>query len=198
MPKMRLFGNAALSFITKFSSGYWNIFDPTNGYTAIHRDVASHLPWKKLSRRYFFETDILFRLNILRAVVIDVPMSARYGDEVSNLKISKVAGEFLTKNIRNFVKRIFYNYYLRDMSLASIELPLGLLSFIFGVAFGLTNWWQSVHEGTVSSAGTVMLSALPVIVGLQLMLAFLGQDISSVPTRAFHRNRQTDFQGLRL
>lgn len=190
IPKVRLFGNAALSFITKISSGYWNLFDPTNGYTAIHRDVASHLPWKKISRRYFFETDILFRLNVLRAVVIDVPMNARYGDEVSNLKISKVAGEFLTKNIRNFVKRIFYNYYLRDMSLASIELPLGVLSFLFGVVFGLINWWQSIQLGTVSSAGTVMLSALPVIVGLQLVLAFVGQDIASVPTRTFHRNKQ--------
>ncbi|GHU35112.1 hypothetical protein AGMMS50256_29780 [Betaproteobacteria bacterium] len=89
MPKVRLFGNAALSFMTKLSSGYWDLFDPTNGYTAIHRDVASHLPFDKISRRYFFESDILFRLNILRAVVADTPMSAKYGDEVSGLKISK-------------------------------------------------------------------------------------------------------------
>ena len=190
MPKIRLFGNAALSFMTKISSGYWNLFDPTNGYTAIHRDVARHLPFNKISRRYFFETDILFRLNILRAVVVDIPMDAKYGDEVSNLKISKVVGEFFVKHVRNFSKRIFYNYYLRDMSLASIELPVGLILFLFGLFFGLTHWWYSVDLGVPSSAGTVMLSALPVIVGLQLILAFLGHDISSVPDRAFHMLRR--------
>jgi len=85
MPKRRLFGNAALSFMTKLSSGYWNLFDPTNGYTAIHASVAKYLPFEKISNRYFFETDMLFRLNTLGAVVVDVPMVAKYADEVSNL-----------------------------------------------------------------------------------------------------------------
>lgn len=187
MPKTRLIGNAVLSFMTKLSSGYWNIFDPTNGYTAIHRDVAQRLPFKKISRGYFFETDILFRLNILHAVVVDIPMDAKYADEVSNLRISRIAGEFLLKHCRNLGKRIFYNYYLRDMSLASIELPLGIAMFLFGLIFGIYHWAQSIAEGVSSSSGTVMLSALPVIIGLQLILAFLGHDISSVPNRPFHR-----------
>lgn len=187
MPKVRLFGNAALSFMTKLSSGYWDLFDPTNGYTAIHRDVAQHLPFKKISRRYFFETDILFRLNILRAVVVDIPMDAKYGDEASGLKISKIVGEFFLKHVRNFWKRIFYNYYLRDMSLASIELPVGLAMLLFGLLFGAYHWVLSMSSGQSSSSGTVMLSALPVIIGLQLILAFLGHDIRSVPNKPFHR-----------
>lgn len=187
MPRMRVFGNAALSFMTKLSSGYWDLFDPTNGYTAIHRDVAQHLPFNKISRRYFFETDMLFRLNTLRAVVVDVPMDARYGDEVSNLHISRIIGEFLLKHMNNFSKRIFYNYYLRDMSIASIELPLGILMLIFGVFFGGYQWLVSLNSGLASSAGTVMLSALPIIIGFQLILAFLGYDIRSVPTRPFQR-----------
>lgn len=186
MPRIRLFGNAVLSFMTKFSSGYWDLFDPTNGYTAIHRDVAKHLPLDKISRRYFFETDILFRLNTLRAVVVDVPMHAKYGDEVSNLKISKVVGEFFVKHVRNFGKRIFYNYYLRDMSLASIELPVGILMLLSGFVFGVSHWVSSIYTDIPTSAGTVMLSALPIILGIQLILAFLGQDIASVPRRPFH------------
>ncbi|ALX86612.1 glycosyl transferase family 2 [Achromobacter denitrificans] len=189
MPRVRLFGNAVLSFMTKLSSGYWNLFDPTNGYTAIHRDVARHLPMEKISQRYFFETDILFRLNILRAVVVDVPMEAKYGDEVSNLRIGGIIGEFFTKNIRNFAKRVFYNYYLRDMSLASIELPLGCFSMLFGIFFGVYKWVETAGTGVATPAGTVMLSALPIIVGLQLILAFLGHDISAVPVRPFHRGR---------
>lgn len=186
MPKMRLFGNAGLSFLTKISSGYWDIFDPTNGYTAIHRDVARYLPFDKISRRYFFETDMLFRLNTLRAVAVDVPMHAKYGDEVSNLKISKVIGEFLRKNVRNFFKRIFYNYYLRDMSLASFELPIGILSVLFGLFYGVTHWISAASSGTTASSGTVMLAAMPVLLGVQLILAFIGYDVSSTPRRAVH------------
>ncbi|MGZ5007128.1 MAG: glycosyltransferase family 2 protein [Methylobacter sp.] len=190
MPRIRLFGNAVLSFMTKLSSGYWNLFDPTNGYTAIHADVARHLPFEKISYRYFFETDMLFRLNTLRAVAVDVPMDAKYGDEVSNLKISKVIGEFLVKHIRNFFKRIFYNYYLRDMSLASIELPLGVLLFIFGSGFGVYHWINSLQEGVTTPAGTVMLAALPILMGTQLILAFLSYDIANVPRRPLHNLRR--------
>jgi glycosyltransferase involved in cell wall biosynthesis len=190
MPKIRLFGNAVLSFMTKISSGYWDLFDPTNGYTAIHADVARHLPFEKISRRYFFETDILFRLSTLRAVVVDIPMDAKYGDEVSNLKISKIVGEFLVKHMRNFSKRVFYNYYLRDMSLASIELPIGVLLFISGSSFGIYQWIHSLKAGITTPAGTVMLAALPILMGLQLILAFLAYDIASVPRRPFHKLRR--------
>ena len=194
MPKVRLVGNAVLSLMTKLSSGYWDLFDPTNGYTAIHANVARHLPFSKISNRYFFETDVLFRLNILRAVVVDIPMDARYSDEVSNLNISKILGEFLVKHMRNLGKRIFYNYYLRDLSLASIELPLGILLFMFGVVFGGWHWFQALREGTATPAGTVMLSALPTLMGLQLILAFLAYDIASVPrnpTQTRYRRRKS-------
>jgi len=191
MPRIRLFGNSVLSFLTKFSSGYWDVFDPTNGYTAIHAEVARLLPFHKISARYFFETDILFRLNIQRAVVVDVPMVARYEDEVSNLKVSRIIGEFIIKHLRNFGKRIFYNYYLRDLSVASIELPLGIFLFLFGILFGAVHWLSSMGEGTVTPAGTVMLAALPILMGLQLILAFISYDVESVPRRVVHILRQS-------
>src|SRR5690554_3892852 len=189
MPRVRLFGNAVLSLMTKLSSGYWDLFDPTNGYTAIHADVARHLPFEKISHRYFFETDMLFRLNTLRAVVVDIPMEAHYGDEQSNLKISDILGEFLLKHARNFVKRIFYNYYLRDMSLSSLELPLGLLLVVFGVLYGGYHWMGSLEEGIPTPAGTVMLSALPILLGMQFILAFIGHDISSVPSSPLRQHK---------
>ena len=187
MPKGRLVGNAILSFMTKLSSGYWDLFDPMNGYTAIHAEVAGHLPLEKISRGYFFETEMLFRLNTLRAVVVDLPMSAKYGDEHSNLKASRIAGEFLVKHVRFLFKRIGYNYYLRDLSLASIQLPVGLLLLLFGVGFGGYQWVESARAGLPTSAGTVMLAAMPLLVGIQLVLAFIGYDIASVPRRPIQR-----------
>jgi len=187
MPGIRIIGNAGLSFMTKLSSGYWDIFDPTNGFTAIHADVARRLPNQKISKRYFFESDMLFRLNTLRAVVIDVPMDAHYADEVSNLHISNVLGDFLYKHFRNGFKRIFYNYFLRDMSVASLELIAGLILILTGSAIGVYHWWHSVHTGVETTAGTVMLAALPLIIGLQFILGFLSYDMGSVPRRPVQR-----------
>jgi glycosyltransferase involved in cell wall biosynthesis len=187
MPPLRLFGNAVLSFMTKLSSGYWDLFDPTNGFTAIHADAARHLPFAKISRRYFFETDMLFRLNTLQAVVADVPMDASYGDEVSNLKVSRIVTEFFAKHVRNFVKRLFYNYYLRNMSLASLELPLGLGLLFGGAIYGGIHWIESSRAGVETPAGTVMLAAMPILMGMQLILAFLANDIASVPKRPLQK-----------
>lgn len=186
MPAVRLFGNAVLSFMTKMSSGYWNLFDPTNGYTAIRADVLRDLPLDKLSERYFFESDMLFRLNTLRAMVTDVPMRAVYAEENSNLNIGKILLPFLTGHARNFGKRLFYNYFLRDFNIASIELVLGLSLFVFGLVFGLVQWESSISSGAPASAGTVMLSALPIIVGVQLLLSFLQYDIQAVTKFPVH------------
>lgn len=186
MPKIRLFGNAMLSFMTKLSTGYWDLFDPTNGYTAIHRDAARVLPMQRISRRYFFETDMLFRLGTVRAKVIDVPMDAVYGDEVSNLKISKILGEFLGKHIVNTYKRIFYNYFLRGMSVASLELLFGMIVFVFGSVFGAYHWFLSSEHHAAATTGTVMVSALSVLCGVQLLLAFINFDVANVPRRALH------------
>lgn len=187
MPKIRLFGNACLSLMTKLSSGYWQIFDPTNGFTAIHANVARQLPLSKISSRYFFETDMLFRLNTLRAVVVDVPMNAVYEDEVSNLKVHKIIPEFIVKHCRNFIKRIFYNYFLRDMSLASLELIIGLLFICFGLVFGAINWLNAKLTMSSTPVGTVVLVAITIILGTQLLLGFLAYDINSIPSRCLHK-----------
>jgi len=183
MPKLRIFGNSTLSFLTKLSSGYWDIFDPTNGFTAIHSEAARRLPFNKISKRFFFETDILFRLNIIRAVVVDVPMDAKYENELSNLKVHKILIEFLCGHLRNIYKRIFYNYYLRDLSVASFELPLGILLFLSGIVFGIIKWVEASQTGITTPAGTVMLAALPTFMGVQFLLSFINYDIISVPRR---------------
>ncbi|MGA3400359.1 MAG: glycosyltransferase family 2 protein, partial [Acetobacteraceae bacterium] len=186
MPKVRLLGNAILSFVTKLSSGYWTIFDPTNGFTAISAAVVRHLPLHKISRRYFFESDMLFRLGTLRACVIDIPMAAAYGDEVSSLKIGRVLPQFLRGHLRNLGKRLLYAYFVRDFSVATLQLVFGTLFLIFGLVFGLHAWIVSASDRTYASTGTVMLAALPVIVGIQFLLSFIAFDMAATPSRAIH------------
>ena len=181
MPAVRLLGNAGLSFMSKLSTGYWDIFDPTNGYTAIHRGVLAALPLGKISSRYFFESDMLFRLGTLRAKVLDIPMAAVYGDEKSSLSVRHAALEFGVKHLRNFSKRIVYNYFLRNFSFASIELVLGSMLLMFGIVFGLVKWQESAVSGVTASAGTVMIAGVSIILGLQLLLAFLSFDMNSTP-----------------
>ncbi|MDR1083725.1 MAG: glycosyltransferase family 2 protein [Deltaproteobacteria bacterium] len=181
MPVFRLVGNGLISFVNKLSSGYWNIFDPTNGYLAICGKVAALLPMDKIAKRYFFESDMLFRLNLLKAVVTDIPMKAIYRDEVSNLKISCELFSFISGHLKNTCKRIFYNYFLRDVTSGSFELVLGLILFLFGFIFGLSTWIENAGQVSATPSGTVMLAALPIILGLQFLLAFLNNDIYSVP-----------------
>jgi len=181
MPTIRLIGNSALSLINKAVNGYWHIMDPTNGFTAIHKNGLMHLDLDKIDERYFFESDMLFRLGVNRAKVADFPMDAFYGDEESGLKVSRVLFEFPLKYLTRFFKRIFYNYFLRDFNAGSVQLFLGLILVLFGSIFGALKWWNSITSADGAPIGTVMLAALPVIIGSQLLMGFLHYDVSNSP-----------------
>ncbi len=183
MPHLRIFGNSILSLVNKFVNGYWNIMDPTNGYTAIHRTALSMLDLDRISERYFFESDMLFRLGIIRAVVTDIPMPALYGNEKSSLNIGRVFFSFPPKYMNRFFKRIFYNYFLRDFNVGTIQLLFGLILFIGGLSFGIYEWIQSINFNTPATPGTVMIAALPTILGFQLMLSALQYDINNIPQK---------------
>lgn len=186
MPIVRVLGNAGLSFMTKISSGYWTVTDPTNGFTAIRRELIEELRLAKLHRRFFFESDMLFRLNLLGAAVADVPMKAVYGKEKSNLSVTKTLFQFPWLHFVNHMKRIFYSYYLREMSIASFELPFGLGLLVFGIGYGINAWASASAAGVATTTGNVMIAALPIIIGFQLVLAFLSYDIASTPKRPRH------------
>jgi glycosyltransferase involved in cell wall biosynthesis len=185
MPTVRVLGNAMLSFAAKLSTGYWNLFDPTNGYTAIEANVARLVMQKRIARRFFFETDLLYHLGTLRAVVRDVPMPARYADEVSNIRISQIVGPFAVRHARNFAQRVIGQYFIRDFNAASLELVFGLFFSLFGVGYALSYLANRV-PGQAASAGVVMLAALPVILGAQFLLQAMNFDVLNVPTRPIH------------
>lgn len=181
MPWIRVIGNAGLSFMSKLSTGYWNLLDPTNGFIAIDRRAARQVAWNKVAKRWFFESDVLFRLSIIRAVVIDVPLPARYASEKSNLKVTQTLLQFPVLHFINFIKRIFYCYFLREFHIASFNLLLGLGLIAFGITFGLYHWIHGYQLNQLASAGTVMFAALPIILGWQALLSFLSFDVANVP-----------------
>ena len=188
MPLVRRIGNLGLSFLTKVASGYWNVFDPTNGYLAISSNMIKSLDQNRINKRYFFETSMLLELYMARAVVIDVPMPARYGGEVSSLSASRSLVEFSYYLLRGVVRRLWLQYFVLDFSIASLYFIVGFLLTLLGTAWGSFFWHQSIQTGVTVSTGTVMVAVLPVILGFQLLLQGVAYDIQNVPRIILRRH----------
>lgn len=182
MPRYRVFGNIVLSFMTKMASGYWHLFDPQNGYTATRTDVLRRVPLDRVARRYSFENDLLIHLNILQVPAIDVPIPALYGNEVSSIKLRRVVPELLNLLTRGFWRRIWYRYVLWSFSPIALLLAMGIA--LFGIGFCISLWIAFVVASTVvATAGTVMLAALPLMIGTQMLISALQLDIQASPSQ---------------
>lgn len=181
MPSYRVFGNVVLSFFTKLASGYWNLFDPQNGYTAIRTEVLERVPLERVAKRYSFENDLLIHLNILQVPATDVPIPAVYGDEVSSIRLRKVIPELLNRLTVGYWSRIWYRYVLWSFSPIALLLFMGLLLFAVGV--GISVWVMFQIAGSVvATAATVMLAALPLMIGTQMLISALQLDIQATPS----------------
>jgi len=184
MPVVRRIGNAMLSFLNKSASGYWNVFDPTNGYVAIRRVIIDFLPVKWIHRRFFFESSMLIALGILGAVVLDVPIPARYGSEKSNLKISRAVFEFPIQMAIGLIRRIWFRKILYSLTMEAFLGIFGLLFFAVGLAYGLYGFVTfTLIDHVQSPTGVVMAAALLMLFGFQMLLNAILLDIQSVPVR---------------
>jgi dolichol-phosphate mannosyltransferase len=181
MPLIRRVGNMGLAFLSKAATGYWTLFDPTNGFHAIRSEVLAQLSLDGIDRSYYFETSMLAHLYLLGAVVKDVPMPARYQGEVSNLLIHRVLFEFPFKLLVTLFHRVVLKNFLYDFSMASIYLLTGLPLLLFGLIFGIYKWIQYASAGIPAPTGTVMLPTLSVLLGIQLLLSAIEIDLRSVP-----------------
>lgn len=181
MPLIRRVGNMGLGFLAKAATGYWNLFDPTNGFSAIRSEVLAQIPLERVDRSFYFETSMLAHLYLLGAVVKDVPMPARYQDEVSNLLVHRVLFEFPSKLFLTFFRRVVLKNFIYDFSMASIYLLTGLPLLLFGLTFGIYKWIQYARIGIPAPTGTVMLPTLSVLLAIQLLLSSVEIDLRSVP-----------------
>ena len=183
MPTIRRLGNTALSFLTKAATGYWNCFDPNNGFIAIRSEVLSQIKLEDVHKSFFFETSMLSNIYLLGAKIQDIPMPAKYGNESSNLSISKVLGEFPFKLLRCFCRRLILKNFLYDFNMESVYLLTGLPLTLTGVVFGLYNWVLYALKGITAPTGTIMIPTLLVILGFQLLLAAISIDLQAIPQK---------------
>lgn len=181
MPKVRLIGNLGLSYLVKLASGYWDTFDPVNGFTAIDRSALELLELDRISNCYYFETDMLCHLNNVRAVVKDVMLATHYGDEVSMLNPAKILFKFPPKLMVSFIRRIIWRYYISDFSTFSILFLFGWVLFLFGLIYGFSVWTTNAAAGVATPTGTVMVSVVPLFLGFQMLLHANLYDINNVP-----------------
>lgn len=181
MPRHRIMGNVLLTFMTKLASGYWHIFDPQNGYTAITASGLRVLNLDAIHSRFFFENDMLIHLNLFGFRVKDVAIPARYGKEESDLSPLKVSATFPLLLLRRFFYRIYQRYVLRDFSPIALFLFLGLVLFGWGALFGAYLWIEAMITGSLTPTGTIMLALLPLILGFQLLLQAIVLDIQETP-----------------
>jgi dolichol-phosphate mannosyltransferase len=189
MPRARLGGNIALTFLTKVASGYWHVLDPQNGFVAIRADVLRRLPLARLARGYFFENDMLIRLNALEARVEDVPLPSRYGNETSSLRPGRALVEFPFRLVGGFFRRLFWRYLFHDVSPVAIFFLSGALLFLFGAIFGAYHWIRNAPRNVPTPTGTVMIAAMPIILGFQLILQALVLDVQNSPRAGSDRRR---------
>jgi dolichol-phosphate mannosyltransferase len=179
VPWRALIGNSVESFVSKVASGYWDVTDPGNGFTALHGSVARALGLDKLARDDTFESDMLFRLAMLRAVVVDVPMPAR-------VHHARPRAQFPRKLFSRTLKRLSYGYFLRDFNAGTLQFLAGVFLLMIGAVYGGTQWYTAAAADIPATPGTVMLAALPLLAGMQLLIAAFHYEVTNLPRRPLH------------
>ncbi len=177
MPGIRLTGNILLTFLTKFVSGYWNVFDPQNGYVMITGKMLKRLDLKRLDCGYFFENSMLINLNVLRAKIAEIYLPARYGGEDSSMRISRVMATFPWKLLCGYAYRIYHKYVFRSLSPFALLLLFGIGAMAWGTVWGSVAWWRSYVTQIPATTGTVILALLPLLLGWSSLLQALVLDV---------------------
>ncbi|MEZ4752296.1 MAG: glycosyltransferase family 2 protein [Bdellovibrionota bacterium] len=137
MPKLRLIANWLITGLTKMASGYFNIMDVVDGYTAISKEAIDTINWSRAWKRYGYPMDFLIRLNAYCFRVKDIPRSAIYLPGVRQSQINgwKYALQVTPMLVRNFLWRLKFKYVYLDFHplvlfymLAFLLVPTGLLA----------------------------------------------------------------------
>jgi len=168
MPKLRLIGNSILTFLTKVSSGYWDIIDPQNGYAATTRQVLETLPLDDLYPRYGYPNDLLVKLNAYGFRVMDVVMAPKYGSEKSKIRLWAYMPTVSLLLLRGFFWRLKEKYVLQAFHPLVFFYLMGLGLLPLGIISGFYMLYLRIHTGGITAA-SVLIPTFLVITGMQSM-----------------------------
>lgn len=180
MPRFRLVGNMVLTFLNKAACGYWHLVDPQNGYTAVTASALRRIPLERVAQRYEFENDLLIWLNIVGARATDVNIPARYGEETSTIATASAAPRVMRLLARGFCRRVWLKYFLWSFSPIALLLTAGLLMLLVSAMFGAWVVAQAIGPSS-PTAGTILLAALPGLMGFMLVLQAFVLDVMESP-----------------
>jgi glycosyltransferase involved in cell wall biosynthesis len=179
IPRTRYLGNAALSFMTKIASGYWHVADSQSGYTAVNLETLKLLDLDRIYRRYGFPNDLLVHLNVFNRRVRDYPSRPIYGvGERSGIRLRHVVPKISWLLLKGFFWRMGQKYVIRDFHPLILFYMLGILLFAGGFLLGIAEVVLRIAGNPITSA-TIVLVALLVISGLQLLLFAMWFDMES-------------------
>lgn len=144
IPKVRFFGNAVLSLLTKIASGYWHVADSQTGYAAINLAGLKAIDWDKMYKRYGQPNDLLVKLNVAGLRVVDVPIEPVYNvGEKSGIKVRKVIFTISALLLRLFFWRLKEKYVIRNFHPLVFFYMFGIFSVLLsvGLFFRLITLW---------------------------------------------------------
>lgn len=177
IPKVRYFGNAVLSLLTKVASGYWHVADSQTGYTAINLKMLRLIDWDWSYKRYGCPNDYLVRLNIYNAKVRDVPIEPVYGvGEKSKIRLHTVIPRIGLLLVRLFLKRMFQKYVIRDFHPLVLFYAMSFVLLIPGLMLGTVDMSYRILIGPVAPTG-VLFDVFLLVSGIQFGLFAMFMDM---------------------
>ncbi len=161
IPKVRFFGNAGLSLLTKIASGYWHVADSQTGYTVANLRVLETIHLEGIYKRYGMPNDVLVKLNVYNFRVKDVPIKPVYGvGEKSGIKVRKVLFTIPMLLTRLFFYRLTRKYIIHDTHPLVLFYFLGFFLLAIDVPLIIRAIWRFLQSHSGAAVSNVNLLAI--------------------------------------
>ena len=147
MSRWRFFGNAILTFLTKVASGYWQIMDPQNGYTAISLRALDRIDLNNIYPRYGYCNDLLVKLNVWGFRVVNVPHPARYGQETSKIRYSTYIIRVSKLLLKDFLWRLKTKYIILSFHPLVFYYIMGFFMIFLSILGGIYSLYFKFIQG---------------------------------------------------
>ncbi len=178
MSRWRFLGNTMLTYMTKVSSGYWQMVDPQNGYTAISRHALEEIDLDSVYPRYGYCNNMLCKLNVHSLKVMDIPHPAKYGQEKSKIKYGNYIIKVSNLLLSDFLWRMKVKYTVMGFHPLVLFYLFGFILSLLGIAGGLYSlYYKIILSGPIFEK--VTLALITFIMGIQFILFAMVFDMQS-------------------